>query len=78
MPIVTTTQPPPYLWTLATQQDASLVAAMAERAQEDGTLIEGAELTEREARALFALEDEHRIPETPPARWPIWKLEVAE
>lgn len=42
---------------IASQQDSTLVAAMAARAHEDGALIEGADLTEREARALFALED---------------------
>lgn len=42
---------------IACQQDASLVAAMAARAQEDSALIDGADLTEGEARALFALED---------------------
>lgn len=44
---------------IASQQDSALVAAMAAQAHEDGALIEGADLTEREARALFALEDEH-------------------
>lgn len=42
---------------IACQQDSALVAAMAAQAHEDGALIEGAELTEGEARALFALED---------------------
>lgn len=41
---------------LASQQDASLVAAMARQAQEDADLIDGAVLTEREARALWTLE----------------------
>lgn len=56
MPVVTP-QPPPYLWTLATRQDSALVAAMAARAHEDAAMIEGAHLTEREARAMFAQED---------------------
>lgn len=42
---------------IATQQDAALVAAMAEQAHEDRALIEGAGLTEREAQEWFALED---------------------
>ncbi len=41
---------------IASQEDASLVAAMARAAQEDAGLICGAELTEREVRALWTLE----------------------
>ena len=41
---------------LATQQDAALVAAMARQAHDDADLIDGAVLTEREARALWTLE----------------------
>lgn len=40
--------------TVATQTDAAIVAAMAREALEDAALIEGAGLTEPEARALFA------------------------
>jgi hypothetical protein len=36
--------------------DAAMVVAMAEQALEDRALIEGAGLTEGEARALFAQE----------------------
>lgn len=39
---------------LADPFDAAIVAAMAHRAQEDAALIEGADLTENEARAYFA------------------------
>jgi hypothetical protein len=41
---------------LATQQDAALVAAMARQAHDDADLIDGAVLTECEARALWTLE----------------------
>ena len=41
---------------IASQQDASLVAAMAREALDDAALIDGAVLTEREARALWTLE----------------------
>ena len=41
---------------LATQEDVLLVAAMARQAQDDGDLIDGAVLSEREARALWTLE----------------------
>ena len=41
---------------LASQQDAALVVAMARQAQDDAGLIDGAVLTEREARALWTLE----------------------
>ncbi len=41
---------------IASQEDAALVAAMARQAQEDADLIDGAALTEREARALWTLE----------------------
>jgi len=41
---------------IASQEDAAVVAAMARQAQEDAELIDGAGLTEREARALWALE----------------------
>jgi hypothetical protein len=41
---------------IASQDDAAVVAAMARQAQEDAELINGAELTESEARALWALE----------------------
>jgi hypothetical protein len=39
---------------LADPFDAAMVAAMAEMAQEDASLIEEADLTENEARAYFA------------------------
>jgi hypothetical protein len=42
---------------IATQEDAAFVVAMATRALEDRALIEGAGLTEGQARAWFALED---------------------
>ena len=42
---------------IATQEHAAIVTAMATMAQEDRELIESAGLTEREARAWFALED---------------------
>jgi hypothetical protein len=38
------------------QEDAALVSAMAREALEDGSLIDGAELTEREVKALWTLE----------------------
>jgi len=41
---------------IATQQDAALVAAMAAQALEDAELIQGAGLSETEARALWDLE----------------------
>lgn len=41
---------------VASQQDAALVAAMARQAIDDAGLIDGAELTEREVRALWTLE----------------------
>ena len=41
---------------LASQLDAAIVVAMAERAREDADLIDGAVLSEREARALWTLE----------------------
>ncbi len=40
---------------IATQEDAALVVAMARQAAEDAALIDGAALTEREARALWML-----------------------
>jgi hypothetical protein len=40
----------------ASLEDSTLVAAMATQALEDRGLIDGAELTEREARALWTLE----------------------
>ena len=39
---------------IATQKDSAIVAAMAHQAEEDAGLIEGADLTENEARAYFA------------------------
>ena len=42
---------------IAGQQDAALVAAMARHAQDDAALIGGAELTQREVEALWALEN---------------------
>ena len=41
---------------LASLSDATIVAAMARQALDDGALIDGAELTEREARALWTLD----------------------
>jgi hypothetical protein len=41
---------------LASQAEAALVRAMAEQARDDAELIDGAVLTEREARALWTLE----------------------
>ena len=41
---------------IASQQDAQIVAAMAREAEDDRGLIDGAVLTEREARALWTLE----------------------
>lgn len=41
---------------IASQEDAALVAAMARQAQDDASLIDGAVLTEGEARALWTLE----------------------
>jgi hypothetical protein len=41
---------------IATHEDSALVAAMAREALADASSIEGAELTEREARALWDLE----------------------
>ena len=43
---------------IADQADAALVAAMAREAIEDGSLIEGAALTEREVRALWTLQQQ--------------------
>lgn len=40
----------------ASELDAALVAAMARQALEDAQVIDGAGLTEREARALWTLE----------------------
>ena len=42
---------------IAIHEDSTLVAAMAARALEDAALIEGAHLSEAEARAWFAQED---------------------
>jgi hypothetical protein len=41
---------------IAPLSDAMIVAAMARQALDDGALIDGAELTEREVQALWALE----------------------
>ena len=41
---------------LASQEDAAVVAAMARQANDDADLIDGAVLTEREARALWTLQ----------------------
>ncbi len=41
---------------IADQDDAAVVVAMSEQALEDAGLIEGAGLTEREARALWTLD----------------------
>ena len=41
---------------IATQEDVLLVAAMARQAHDDADLIDGAVLTELEARALWTLE----------------------
>jgi hypothetical protein len=41
---------------LATQEDVLLVAAMARQAHDDADLIDGAVLSEREARALWTIE----------------------
>ena len=41
---------------IAPLSDATIVAAMARQALDDGALIDGAELTEREVQALWALE----------------------
>lgn len=42
--------------TLASLADAMIVAAMARQALDDGAMIDGAELTEREVQALWTLE----------------------
>lgn len=41
---------------IATQENAALVVAMARQALNDAALIEGAGLTEAEARAMFEME----------------------
>lgn len=44
------------LFSLATQEDAAIVVAMAQHALEDAALIEGAGLTDAEAQAMFESE----------------------
>lgn len=41
---------------IATQEDSAIVVAMAHQALDDAALIEGAELSEAEARAMFEME----------------------
>ena len=49
-----TPEPTRYAHAVASQEDAALVVAMAERAAEDGALILGARLTKDEFNALEA------------------------